>query len=82
MVKSKRGHDPDEDDEWLEDDEDNDLDQEEESLMEEFTNADQDFEDELTLEELMAAIDSLEDLEHEDGTLGRNTVMKVHFVCC
>ncbi len=39
MVKTKRGHDPDEDDDWLDDEEEDELDQEEQCLVEELANS-------------------------------------------
>ncbi len=77
MVKSKRGQDADEDDDWLDDDDDDELNQEEEGLAEEFMNTEQEERDDATIKDLLDAIENLEGLEHEDGTLGRNAVMKV-----
>ncbi|KAK0229936.1 ribonuclease H-like domain-containing protein [Armillaria nabsnona] len=67
----------DDDNSWLEDNEDNDLDAEEQDLLDELTLDAQEANKDAILEDLLEAVDNLEALEDEDGNLERNAVMKI-----
>ncbi len=84
MVKVvKRGHEDSLVDEeadlpdWLDDDDDDELDNEEHGLLEELTNPEKEAQDDAELDDLLEALENLKELEDEDGAFGRNVVMKV-----
>ncbi|SJL16081.1 uncharacterized protein ARMOST_19597 [Armillaria ostoyae] len=62
---------------WLDDDDDDELDKEEHALLEECTTSEKEAQDDADLDELLDTLDNLQQLEYEDGTFGRNAVMKI-----
>ncbi len=62
---------------WLDDDDNDELDNEEHGLLEELTNPEKEAQDNAELDDLLEALENLKELEDEDGAFGRNAVMKV-----
>lgn len=62
---------------WLDDNDNDELDKEEQSLLEEFMSPEKEAQDDAELDDLLEALENLQELEAEDGSFGRNAVMKV-----
>ncbi len=65
---------------WLDDNDNDELDVEELELLEELGSNEQEDDGQATLDDLLSALDDLDDLEAQDGNLGWNAVMKVCFL--
>ncbi|SJL18949.1 uncharacterized protein ARMOST_22552 [Armillaria ostoyae] len=64
---------------WLDNDNDHELDKEGRALLEECTTSEKEAQDDADLDELLDTLDNLQQLEYEDSTFGHNAVMKVSF---